>query len=112
MASAAASPPVMTRAGMTLALIGHHPDRAGGTDDRAELAPLAEALVEAGEGRPVQPDGRVGAIQPAEEAVDTRREIGLGLEPGPPTPGSRLDGLVGADDPGYRKVPPGGQLRH
>src|ERR1700675_692093 len=89
-ASATASPPVSTRGATVLVAIAHHPDRVDGADGFAELAALADVVIEAEKGRPLEPNGRIRTVEPAEQAVDAAREIDLGLQTGPPGAGPRL----------------------
>ena len=58
----------------------HHRDRVDRADLGADLAALAVVEVEAVERRAVEHDRRVGAVEPAEQAVDAARELDLRLQ--------------------------------
>src|SRR4051794_33421501 len=96
----------------SVAIVGHHRDRVDRADLGAELAALAVLEVEAGEGLAVEHDRRVGAVEPAEQAVDAAREVDARLEAGPPAAGARLRGLARMDDAAGRELLPGAQLGH
>src|SRR6266545_1106466 len=95
-----------------VATVSHHPDRVDGADRLAQLAALAELVVEADKGRPVQLDRGVGAVEPAEQAVDAGRELDLRLQAGAPAACARLLGLVGTDSAADRELGPFLQLSH
>src|SRR6476619_2958223 len=82
-ASATACPPVRTPGSD----IAHHLDRVRRTDCGTHFAALAIVEVEAGKRRPVQHDGRVRAVEPAQQAVDAPLELDRRLQSRPPTPG-------------------------
>src|SRR5207344_1717589 len=78
----------------------------------ADLAALAVPVVEARERRPVQEDGRVGAVEPAEQAVDATREVHLRLDARPPAAGLRARGLLSDDGAAGRQLVPVPQDSH
>src|SRR5690348_3748209 len=90
-ASATASPPVMTRRSPRSTTSGDivrlHRDRLDWTHCGTELAPLAEVEVEPRERRAVETDGAVRAVEPAEQAVDAAVELDGGPEPCSPRSG-------------------------
>ena len=61
---------------------------------------------------PSSADGRVGAVEPAEQAVDALREVDLRLDAGPPAAGSGARGLSRDDGAAGPQLVPVPQLSH
>src|SRR5665811_718293 len=92
--------------------LGHHLDSPDGADGGADLAALAEVVVEADEGCVLDQDCRVWAVKPAEQAVGALREVGERLDAGAPTPGFGLLCVGGPDRAPRRELLPGLRARH
>src|SRR3990170_6614683 len=90
----------------------HHRDRARSAHLRADLAALAERVVEADERRALDDDGGVRAVNPAEEAVHAAGEIDGRLRARPPPGRPRLGRLVADDDASGRELARSLQRRH
>src|SRR5581483_7637059 len=78
-------------------IVGHHGDRVDRADDGAELAALADVVVEAGERRPVEPDRGIGAVEPAQQAVDAPLEVDGRLDAGAPAAGAEACRRLGPE---------------
>src|SRR4029079_12258192 len=87
-ASATAWPPVRMRASADIVL--DHLDRVDGTHLGTDLAALAVVEVEAREDGAVELDGGVGAVEPAEQAVDAQAQVDRGPDAGGPPARSGL----------------------
>src|SRR6478672_7555004 len=96
MASATAWPPVRMRASAGIVL--DHLDRVDGAHLGTDLAALAVVEVEAREDGAVELHGGVGAVEPAEQAVDAQAQVDRRLDAGAPAARAGLHRACGPDD--------------
>ncbi len=91
---------------------GHHLDRGDRTDVGADSAALAVVEVEARERLAVDGDRRIGAVEPAEQAVHAQRQVDGGLLARSPAAGEGPRRVGGSHDPCHGQLLPGAQLVH
>src|SRR5581483_8737591 len=80
--------------------------------DRAQLAALADVVVEAGKRGPVEPDRRIRTVEPAEQAVDAALELDVRLHAGAPAAGARAGRVLGPERAAEWELSPGQRARH